>query len=127
MPILRRSTIVVALLCAATSACVPPPAAPSGEPAPGCRRHATGGADVSYSGEPSEYDNLSFWTSRDGSCSGSVAGSGTLIVAPTAPDAAFLCEVLLRQHLDGRIDSALGPWSAPFGAMGYVCTTNVAS
>lgn len=117
----RTWTAAVAFAVTTLTACVPMAAPASSEPVAGCRRHTSGGPDVHYTGEPSEYGNLTFWTSRDGSCSGSVVDDGTLIVAPSAADAAFLCDALLRARLAGRVDATQGPWSEPFGPMGYAC------
>lgn len=123
--------VPAALLLAVTAvlgACTPTaPTDDVAEPAAGCRARVGGGADVNYTGEPSEYDNLRYWTSADGSCSGPVVGLGTLIVAPTPNDAAFLCDALLGARVAGRIDRTEGPWSVPFGSMGFVCVRSTAS
>lgn len=99
-----------------------------GEPARGCYDQVGGGvgSDVWYSGEPSEFGNLTFWSSTDGSCSGAVvpadAAATTLIVTSSAANAEFLCRNLLgRSKVEGRFDTTAGPWSPGFGTGAYRC------
>lgn len=126
-----RTTLLVAgvMAVSAVGGCVPTPAAGvPREPVRGCRDH-TGrpeAFDVAYSGEPSEYGNLTYWTSTDGSCTGRpvpvTTAASTLIVADGSANAAFLCLNLLATiPLPGTFDERTGPWSPALGGAGFLC------
>ena len=122
--------LAVATLAGAIIGCTPQMPA-SGSPAilvSGCHDQvgAPDAYDVAYSGEPSEYGNLSFFTSTDGSCSGrNVAtsmASSTLIVANSSANADFLCRNLLAAAArPGTFDQLTGPWSPGFGGTAFIC------
>lgn len=119
-----------AVLVAVVAGCAPGPGAAAGgpvEPSRGCHDHlGPGKPDVEYSGEPSEYGNLRFWTSTDGSCRGGVVAgtvaATTLMIAPDAANAEFLCRNLLGSPvLAGTFEERTGPWAPSFGALGFSC------
>jgi hypothetical protein len=113
-------------LVVSTAGCVPAPEPRTDVPVRGCYDDLRpGGADVRYTGEPSELDNLEWWTSTDGSCTGDRVPEelvrSTLIVAPDAGAAEVLCRMLLARDLLGAMDSAGGQWSPAFGPGAFTC------
>jgi hypothetical protein len=117
------------VVAGATVACVPTASSAGPRvPVAGCHDSVGtgGGYDVEYSGEPSEYGNLTFWTSTDGTCSGSpvdmTVAATTLMVADGPANAEFLClNLLATVALSGTFDERTGPWSPAFGSTGFVC------
>lgn len=95
-------------------------------PERGCYDHQMPGVpDVEYSGEPSEIDNLEHWSSTNGSCTGRrverAAVDTTVMEAPSAASAEFLCRTLMGAPVRGTVDDVSGPWSPAFGPGAFLC------
>lgn len=107
--------------------CAPPPASqPPVVPVRGCYDSLRPGTpDVFYTGEPNEFENLEWWTSADGSCTGGRVVEplvrSTLVAAADAAAAQVLCRMLLGTDLLGTMDAATGPWSPAFGPGAFAC------
>lgn len=115
-------------LVAVTAGCAPSPGPGPVVPVRGCYDDLRpDGADVHYTGEPSELDNLEWWTSTDGSCTGErvpeTLARSTLIVATDAAAAEVLCRMLVGRDLLGAMDTTSGPWSPAFGTGAFRCVS----